>query len=491
MTNPIEQWRYENTQRLLDSNSTKFLTPDEQMFIGQQLNRAILRKLEDNSNLNAESLSSLSNLCDWLKNDGRSTSPEDVSAAYDALLGLQKLPDLSDEQRRYSKNLLLRFLNYAGALPNRPLDLQPADTEYLARLNAFGKKSALSDTKFQLQPNPGFPARLPENFRAATGDLSDRNDTGLNAMTDIFKFSRNELLTAMYLDFLSGKSDWDMNALLEKSRRLSRCKYYSEPDDAEAIYTLYGNPFAKFIDRYGALGKRAFDALEANTRISAFDNFVLPEIDEQISKARETARINAERNPGRELDGSFSEPLSESTRQNVLDNFIDLFDSNGLDSSWLRELKGADFSIFFNEKKGDNARTGGITVQDAENGLAVLMNAKDGKSYREMRIALLHELRHVWQRLNEPWKSKFGDGISTKTDMDIEVDAHEKQFALERIFGMEAGNTRNVFENISNNPNEKEKEWAKAAYLYFYPYKKEKNRYRLNSTTDYKTPETK
>ena len=75
--------------------------------------------------------------------------------------------------------------------------------------------------------------------------------------------------------------------------------------------------------------------------------------------------------------------------------------------------------------------------------------------------------------------------------MDVEVDAHEKQFALERILGVKAGNIRNVFENISNNPNEKDKEWAKAAYLYYYPYKEKKDRYRLNSTTGYKTPETK
>ena len=73
------------------------------MFIGQQLYRAILRELENNSSLGAEAVSSLSNLCDWLKNDGRSTSSEDVSAACDALLGLQELPGLSDEQRRYSK----------------------------------------------------------------------------------------------------------------------------------------------------------------------------------------------------------------------------------------------------------------------------------------------------------------------------------------------------------------------------------------------------
>ncbi len=103
MTDPIEQRLYENTQRLLDSNSTEFFTPDEQMFIGQQLNKAVLRKLENNSSSGAETLSSLSNLCDWLKNAERSTSPEDVSAACDALLGLQELPGLSDEQRRYSK----------------------------------------------------------------------------------------------------------------------------------------------------------------------------------------------------------------------------------------------------------------------------------------------------------------------------------------------------------------------------------------------------
>ena len=317
MTDPIEQRLYENTQRLLDSNSTEFLTPDEQMFIGQQLNRAVLRQIENNLSSDQDAFLSLSNLCDWIKNDGRSTSPEDVSAACDALLGLQELPGLSDEQRRYSKNLLLRFLNYAGALPNRPLDLQPADPEYLTRLNALGKKSALSDTKFHLQPNPGFPARLPENFRATTGDLSDRYDTGLNAMTDIFKFSRNELLAAMYLDFLSGKSDWDMNALL-------------------------------------------------------------------------------------------------------------------------------------------------------------------------------HELRHVWQHLQDKWKPKFGDGINTKTDVDIELDAYEKQILFEKIFGIESDIGRNLkrIETIASNTNEPSSRASiirRKAYALLEKYKRKEmgDNYRIKSPTEY------
>jgi hypothetical protein len=84
------------------------------------------------------------------------------------------------------------------------------------------------------------------------------------------------------------------------------------------------------------------------------------------------------------------------------------------------------------------------------------MNAKDGKSYREMRIALLHELRHVWQHLQDKWKLKFGDGINTKTDVDIELDAYEKQILFEKIFGIESDIGRGLkrIETIASNTNE-------------------------------------
>ena len=35
-----------------------------------------------------------------------------------------------------------------------------------------------------------------------------------------------------------------------------------------------------------------------------------------------------------------------------------------------------------------------------------------------MKTGLLHELRHVWQRQQDKWKPKFGDGINTMTDVD-------------------------------------------------------------------------
>ena len=64
---------------------------------------------------------------------------------------------------------------------------------------------------------------------------------------------------------------------------------------------------------------------------------------------------------------------------------------------------------------------------------AMYLDFLSGKSDWDMN-ALLHELRHVWQHLQDKWKHKFGDGINTKTDVDIELDAYEKQILFEKIF---------------------------------------------------------
>ena len=152
-----------------------------------------------------------------------------------------------------------------------------------------------------------------------------------------------------------------------------------------------------------------------------------------------------------------------------------------------RELKGANFRVRFQSQGDDEEYPGGMTVSQ-DDGFSILMNAAKYPDYSDaMKVRLLHELRHVWQHLQDNWNPKFGDGISSKTDMDVEVDAHEMQFALERILGMKAGKTRKAFENISNNPDEKDKKWAKTAYLYNYPYKEKKDRYRLSTLTIYET----
>ena len=152
-----------------------------------------------------------------------------------------------------------------------------------------------------------------------------------------------------------------------------------------------------------------------------------------------------------------------------------------------RGLKGANFRVRIQSQGDDEEYPGGMTISQ-DDGFSILMNAAKYPGYSDaMKVRLLHELRHVWQHLQDAWKPKFGDGTSSKTDMDVEVDAHEVQFALERILGMKADETRKAFENISNNPDEKDKKWAKAAYLYHYPYREKKDRYRLSTLTTYET----
>ena len=182
------------------------------------------------------------------------------------------------------------------------------------------------------------------------------------------------------------------------------------------------------IDRFGFFGKRDPDPIEENIRKSGFDRFTRPDIDGLIGNVREEAKTRP-----------FAANAPEETKQRILDDLIATFDANGLDSSWLRELKGANFLVRFQSQGDDEEYPGGMTISQ-DNGFSILMNAAKYPDYSDaMKVRLLHELRHVWQHLQDNWNPKFGDGISSKTDMDVEVDAHEMQFALERILGMKAG----------------------------------------------------
>ena len=182
------------------------------------------------------------------------------------------------------------------------------------------------------------------------------------------------------------------------------------------------------IDRFGFFGKRDPDPIEENIRKSGFDRFTRPDIDGLIGNVREEAKTRP-----------FAANAPEETKQRILDDLIATFDANGLDASWLRELKGANFLVRFQSQGDDEEYPGGMTISQ-DNGFSILMNAAKYPDYSDaMKVRLLHELRHVWQHLQDNWNPKFGDGISSKTDMDVEVDAHEMQFALERILGMKAG----------------------------------------------------
>lgn len=114
--------------------------------------------------------------------------------------------------------------------------------------------------------------------------------------------------------------------------------------------------------------------------------------------------------------------VSEETKQAAIDEFIDLFEVNGLDASWLRDLKSLDFFLTLYDGNDPKSNESDQTFWD--NGkLFVAMNAGKFSNFSpEMKTKLLHEFRHVWQNHQDTWKSKIGDGVNTKTDMDVEAD---------------------------------------------------------------------
>ena len=233
---------------------------------------------------------------------------------------------------------------------------------------------------------------------------------------------------------------------------------------------------APIIDRSGAFGKREPDPIEENIRKSAFENFTRPDIDSLIGNIREAAKTKP-----------FAANAPEETKQAILDDLIATFDASGLDSSWLRELKGANFLVNFHCLNDEKSNVGGKTFQQGD-GFVVSMNVEKYPDYSDaMKVSLLHELRHVWQHLQETWKPMFGDGISSKTDMDVEVDAHEMQFALERILGMEADDIRKQFEVFDNVADVRlsSKLYKKANCLFTNLYEKHPDRYKLRSNMEY------
>ena len=151
-----------------------------------------------------------------------------------------------------------------------------------------------------------------------------------------------------------------------------------------------------------------------------------------------------------------------------------------------RGLKDANFSVKFQSQGDDEEYPGGMTISQ-DDGFSILMNAAKYPGYSDaMKVRLLHELRHVWQHLQDAWKPRFGDGTSSKTDMDVEVDAHEMQFALERILGMKADEIRTFFEGIDNEKGRySSKLFRKANCLFTKRYKKHADRYKLKSNMEY------
>ncbi len=92
------------------------------------------------------------------------------------------------------------------------------------------------------------------------------------------------------------------------------------------------------------------------------------------------------------------------------------------------------------------------------------------------------ELKFIGRRAD----GMFIDFTRGVPGVDVEVDAHEMQFVLERILGMKAGKIRNSFEGIDKvNARYSTKLFRKADYLFSNPYKNHPDRYKVRSNMEY------
>lgn len=254
---------------------------------------------------------------------------------------------------------------------------------------------------------------------------------------------------------------------------------FSDLDIERALGKCPGTPRtdAPIVDRFGT-SRNSDDVLTRTSGRAAFENFIRPELSAQLGQTRENA--------------PFAAPVSKAARAMILDDLIRTLDANGLDSSWLRELKSIDFPIIFQDTGENDSEAGtrvdGMVLPDSQGGFKVLMNAHNFTEYSpEMKAKLLHELRHVWQRRQNGWKSKFGDGVNSKTDVDVEVDAFERQFEIEKVLGVEPKYLRNFFDEINGREslNPVQKRHQKAKRLYDSVGYKPTGRYYLKERDEY------
>lgn len=188
-----------------------------------------------------------------------------------------------------------------------------------------------------------------------------------------------------------------------------------------------------------------------------------------------------------DYDENYLESFSDEEISLLIENFINDFKDSKEDIEWLTELKTLKFKIemvnfpMATKKNGEYQKTPrAATIR--ENGEDKIklnvgkQNYKKPKDYNELKPFLLHELRHIWQLNNPNWKEKYA-----AKDIDIEVDAFEWQYKLERILEVEPTKQRKEFEKSTT-----KEEQAKYLWSFYSNRKNNQGDYMYSNTYGFK-----
>jgi len=288
-------------------------------------------------------------------------------------------------------------------------------------------------------------SNLPPNIFETLSDINDEYGYRFDLVKNyVPKLSTDLMLAGMTSDYLiNGKNPFE----IEPSKRLqttfylanalSKSFHYAGSNATPSqVFSLYQDYLADKVNPFGAFGNEVLNQI-ANWRIRQ-RNFDM--INSQIKE------IHASKDP------ISLKLLSDYEKSVILYDMYDVLKRNGEDASWISDIADYPFDLTLYKMDSKNFSRnyvrGGVNLDkdvpmiNMNLGFLSNNNPEITTYSKKLRALLLHELFHIWQKKNPQWSYRL-----VKKDILTEVEAHKKQFLMERLLDIPASELRKYFES--------------------------------------------
>lgn len=467
----------DSIEEKIRNKSTDFLDTNELSFLEKLNEKRLLNYIRNVPGVDGKSALELSEQLSQYRRGIIPQKMDDVQQALNALENWIKDATLDDYERRNIENIRQRISNYASG---KGLSATEFDTEWANRYLAFHNKN-YSNRVFDVAEDPSVEYSIPKNSLNIARNIYSSGAVLIDALCDMYKISRNELLAALVAenpqqnpDELTGEELTRKIALLAKGKR-----YAGIGSPASKAYSLYENYNARKVSPYGARASALLDYYNQYYTPGPMDilSSTIPSLLNKIDSL-----YMSDESPNNIL-------LDENEIKALLDYYIDQYDQYKLDSKWLIELKSAIypeneasklFDIVITRSPPQMRNVGAAFIPQTGNGLAgkpqiVFYSSPKNSDFNSTAALakLIHELAHAYQYyvLNEHFPNK-------DKNPKIEIFPYSKQFELEKTWNISNNPLiRNYFEEIDKtSEDEAERIYRKTKGLYErLGYNREKN----------------
>lgn len=324
--------------------------------------------------------------------------------------------------------------------------LTPA-TEWGSRYIAFNDDVLRPFVVFPVSENKltGQVNALPPNIFETLSDINDEYGYRFDlAKKYAPKITTDLMLAGMTSDYLiNGRNPFDIDpserlqAALDLASKLSKSFHYAGPNATPSQgFSLYQDYLTDKVNPFGVFG-----------------NEVLNQIANWRTRQRHFDMLNTQIKSIHSSEESLSfKKMSAFEKSVILYDMYDVLKRNGEDPSWISDIADYPFDLMLykmdsNSTTNKNVRGGVVLDREipminmnlgflSEDNPEILTYSK------KLRALLLHELFHIWQKKSPWWSNRL-----VKKDILTEVEAYKKQFLMERLLGIPAGELRKYFES--------------------------------------------